>query len=154
MPPRRVILRPRSCRDPAVTPDTLAALHIAAFTDQRPWSAEEFEALLTSPHVFLVSQPQGFALGRVILDEVELLTIATAPEARRRGVGRDLMGAFEAEAKRRGAELAHLEVAADNLPALALYRGQGWAETGRRTGYYARPDGPAMDAVLMRKSLT
>ena len=137
-----------------MTPDSLATLHAAAFTDQRPWSAAEFETLLASPHVFVVAEPKGFALGRVIVDEVELLTIATAPEARRQGVGRALMTAFEAEAKGRGATLAHLEVAADNLPALALYQAQDWAETGRRGGYYPRSDGSTVDAILMQKTLT
>lgn len=104
----------------------------------------------------MITDPNGFALGRVILDEVELLTIATAPGGARRqgGIGRALMAAFEAEAKGRGAALAHLEVAADNLPALALYQAQGWAETGRRAGYYARSDGPAADALMMQKALT
>jgi ribosomal-protein-alanine N-acetyltransferase len=137
-----------------VTPDSLASLHAAAFTEQRPWSAAEFAGLLASPHVFLVTEPNGFALGRVIVDEVELLTIATAPQAQRQGIGRRLMQAFEAEAKGRGARLAHLEVAADNLPALALYQAQGWAETGRRAGYYPRSDGSPADALMMQKTLT
>lgn len=137
-----------------MTPDSLALLHAAAFADQRPWSAAEFETLLASPHVFLVAEARGFALGRVIVDEVELLTIATAPEARRQGVGRRLMQAFEAEAKGRGVALAHLEVAADNLPALALYQAQGWVETGRRAGYYPRSDGSPADALMMQKTLT
>ena len=137
-----------------MTPDALAALHAAAFADQRPWSAAEFASLCDSPHVFLIPHPHGFALGRVILDEVELLTIATAPAARRQGIGRALLGAFETEAKGRGAALAHLEVAADNAPAMALYRACGWAETGRRKGYYPRADAGAVDAVLMQKRLT
>ncbi|WP_421702820.1 GNAT family N-acetyltransferase [Aliiroseovarius sp.] len=137
-----------------MTPDSLATLHAAAFTEQRPWSELVFETLLASPHVFLVTDPKGFALGRVIVDEVELLTIATAPEARRQGIGRALMTVFEAEAKGRGAVLAHLEVAADNLPAMALYLGGGWVESGRRAGYYPRSDRPAADAILMQKTLT
>lgn len=137
-----------------MTPDALATLHAAAFTDQRPWSAAEFESLLASPHVFLTAAPGGFALGCLILDEVELLTIATAPEARRQGIGRRLLAAFEAEAYRRGAQLAHLEVAADNTAALELYLSAGWAESGRRAGYYVRLGGAAADAVLLNKTLT
>ncbi len=137
-----------------MTPDALAALHAAAFTDQRPWSAAEFTTLLASPHVCLIAQPKGFALGRVILDEVELLTIATAPDARRQGIGRTLLAAFEAEAHRRGACLAHLEVAADNHAARALYAAAGWKDVGRRPAYYPRRDAPPADALLLHKCLT
>jgi ribosomal-protein-alanine N-acetyltransferase len=47
----------------------------------------------------------------------------------------------------------HLEVAADNAPALALYQRAGFETVGRRRGYYARIEGPAQDAVLMRRAL-
>ncbi len=136
-----------------MTPDALAALHAAAFTDQRPWSAVEFTTLLASPHVYLIAQPKGFALGRVILDEVELLTIATAPDARRQGIGRTLLAAFEAKALNRGARMAHLEVAADNRAARALYAAAGWEDAGRRPAYYPRHDAPPADALLMQKRL-
>lgn len=137
-----------------MTPDQLAQLHAAAFANQRPWSAAEFESLLTSPHVFAITRDHGFALGRVVVDEVELLTIATAPTARRRGTGRAILTAFETEAKQRGALVAHLEVAADNSPALALYSAAGYAESGRRSAYYRRNTSPAADAVILQKPLT
>jgi ribosomal-protein-alanine N-acetyltransferase len=136
-----------------VTPEALATLHAAAITTPRPWSETEFAALLATPGTFATGDARAFAMGRVILDEAELLTIATHPDYRRRGLGCAMLSAFESEACARGATIAHLEVAADNVPAIALYEGAGYARTGLRRGYYRAPDGTLVDAVLMTKAL-
>lgn len=128
-----------------MTPDRLARLHGACFVRPRPWTAAEFAGLLDSPHVFVLSRPEGFLLGRVAADEAELLTLAVAPAARRRGIARGLLAGFAATSRARGAVRAFLEVAADNAPAQALYRGAGWREAGRRRRYYAAD----LDAVVM-----
>lgn len=135
-----------------MTPEDMAALYARAFPESRPWSAEEIATLIHGPGGFAVSSPSGFAIGRAIAGEVELITIAVAPEARRQGAGRALLTDFEADARARDAETAFLEVAADNASALALYRQAGWQERGRRKGYYARPDG-AIDALMFQKAL-
>jgi ribosomal-protein-alanine N-acetyltransferase len=135
-----------------MTAAEMAALYAAAFPASRAWSADEISDLIDGPGGFAVSQEQGFALGRAIAGEAELITIAVSPDARRKGTGGALLAQFEAEAQVRGAETAFLEVAADNAAALALYRAAGWAETGRRAGYYARPTG-AVDALTFAKPL-
>lgn len=132
-----------------MTPDALAAIHAAAFTDPRPWSADEIGALLQGPGAYLVTAPEGFAIGRVILDEVELLTIAVLPQARGRGVGARLLAGIEAGAVAHGARQGYLEVSALNAPARALYTRAGWADCGRRKGYYRDATGAPCDAVLM-----
>jgi len=134
-----------------MTPGEMAALYARAFPDARGWSAEEIEGLLAAPGGFAVTAPAGFALGRAVAGEAELLTIAVAPECRRAGRGRALLAGFEAEAAARGAEVAFLEVADDNAAARALYLVAGWKESGRRKGYYARPGG-AVDAIILTKS--
>lgn len=128
-----------------MTPERLACLHGACFVRPRPWSAVEFAGLLDGPHVFLLTRPKAFLLGRVIADEAELLTLAVAPAARRQGIARALMDEFAATSRARGAARAFLEVAADNAPAQALYRGGGWRDAGRRRAYYA----PDLDGVVM-----
>ncbi len=136
-----------------MTPAAMAALHARCFTTPRPWTAAEFAALLAEPPVFATLAETGFALGRVVADEAELLTIAVAPEARRNGEGRALLDGFLRTALARGAETAFLEVAADNAAALALYRRSGFSEAGRRRGYYHSPGNPPVDALVMVKSL-
>ncbi len=134
-----------------MTPAELAALHKRCFTVPRPFAEAEFAELLASERCFLCAEPNGFALGRVIADEAELLTLAVAPEARRQGLGRRLLSEFENTAQRRGATRAFLEVAADNAAALRLYSTQGYGESGRRGSYYRAPDGRRIDAILMDK---
>ena len=66
---------------------------------------------------------------------------------------RSAVAAFLAESAGSGAFRAFLEVAADNEAAVALYRQAGFAEAGRRTGYYRRPDGTRIDACLLARDL-
>lgn len=137
-----------------MTPEALARLHARAFgTDARGWSADEFASLLAAEGTLLCHAPQGFALTRVTLDEAELLTLATDPDHRRKGIAARLLGEVERRAHARGALRHLLEVARDNAPARALYAAMGYAEIGLRRGYYARPGGPATDALLLSKAL-
>lgn len=137
-----------------MTPQRLAALHERCFVTPRPWSAAEFAGMLAGAHVFALGDDEtGFALGRAIAGEAELLTLAVAPEARGRGLGRSLLREFLATARRQGAHAAFLEVAADNQPARALYTSEGFRAAGRRRGYFRRPDGTAADAIVMTRPI-
>lgn len=131
----------------------MAALHAASFTVPRPWSAPEIEALLASLGVFTFAESAGFAMGRVAVDEAELLTLAVDPAARRLGTGKRLVAGFLEAARLRAAARAFLEVAADNAPAIALYLQAGFAPCGRRRGYYRPAQGPAVDALVMDRAL-
>jgi len=97
MPPRPA-MRHRVC---SMTSEAMAALHARAFAGrERAWRAEEFEELLSSPHAFVRESAHGFALGRVLDDEAELLTLAVDPDWQRAGLGAGLLTAFEGEAAR------------------------------------------------------
>lgn len=138
-----------------MTPLQMSAVHAAAFQGQgRAWSEDEFAGLLQEATVFAVHAPGAFALGRVVADEAELLTIATAPDKHRIGLGRRMLAGFEAEAVRRGARAAFLDVAEDNHAATALYASAGYCEIARRRAYYRRSDADDVDALVLRKSLT
>jgi ribosomal-protein-alanine N-acetyltransferase len=138
-----------------------ARLHAAGFAGQeRSWRATEFEALLKTPGSFLFlaalapgATDAGVLLGRAQSGEAELLTIATAPDARRAGLARALLVCFEREARALGADHAFLEVAEDNGPARQLYSIAGWHEVGRRKAYVKRLSGPRVDAIVMCRAL-
>jgi [ribosomal protein S18]-alanine N-acetyltransferase len=136
-----------------VTPVKLAVIHAASFVTPRPWSKAEFESLLASPMVFLLTESDGFLLARVAADEAELLTLAVAPQERRKGIGRRLVGRFLAAAGSRGAARAFLEVSAENPAAILLYLGMGFVEAGRRTGYFQGADGQSADALVLSFNL-
>ena len=140
-------------------PAALAALHARAMSVPPPWSPAAFAACLSDPACFTLTLPVAGAtpaallIGRVVLDEAELLTLATAPENRRQGLARQLLAAFAASARQRGAASAFLEVAEDNRAARALYAADGWTQTGRRPGYYRRPGLPPVAALLLARPL-
>lgn len=129
----------------------LAALHEAAFPPAEAWGPDAIRLMLEMPGAFGLHAPgEGFVLARVAADEAEILTLAVAPPARRRGLGGALLGAAMAGAAARGAAAMFLEVAERNAPARALYAAAGFAEAGRRRRYYA--DGA--DALVLRRDLS
>jgi ribosomal-protein-alanine N-acetyltransferase len=92
----------------------------------------------------------GYVIYWLVHDEVHVLNVATAPESRRRGVGRALMEQAAAHGRRRGCRLVTLEVRRSNAPAQALYRGLGFRQVGVRPGYYAEE---GEDAIIMTLDL-
>jgi ribosomal-protein-alanine N-acetyltransferase len=135
----------------------LASLHAACFAEA--WDADAFATLLAMPGAFalLAEEPQretasGFLMIRGVGDEAEIIALAVDPSRQRRGLGRKLLITGIEEAAARGAGKLFLEVAADNVAALALYRSAGFAEVGRRADYYHRPNG-AMAALVMAHSI-
>jgi ribosomal-protein-alanine N-acetyltransferase len=124
-----------------------AALHAGAFPDDT-WDAGVFATLLGQPGVIgLLDERGGFLVLRVAADEAEVLTIGVGE--RRRGIGGALMRAGIAAAREAAAGVMYLEVAAGNDAALALYRGLGFRDVGRRKRYYAGGG----DAVVLRLGL-
>ena len=135
-----------------MTPDDLALIHAAACVMPRPWSAAEIVDLLASPLCFVIEVLDGFLIGRVVVGEAELLTVAVQPLAQGRGIGGRLVQGFLDEAQWRGAGTAFLEVAETNAAARVVYARAGFVQTGLRRGYYHAADGTAVDAlVLVRK---
>ena len=132
--------------DPAADTAPLAALHAACFPDA--WDAAWLRTTLAMPGAFAFHDRDGFVVARVASDEAEILTLAVAPAARGKGLGRALLRAAIAEAQSRGAKAIFLEVGRDNPAALALYAGLRFANVGSRKGYYG-----GRDALVLRLSL-
>ncbi|WP_300574398.1 ribosomal protein S18-alanine N-acetyltransferase [Phenylobacterium sp.] len=134
--------------------ETLAALHAAAF--DKPWSAADIAALIGGAGAYAVlaqdEAPLGMVMSRILFEEAEILTLAVAPEARRRGVGLALVNAAAGLARQGGAASLILEVGEDNPGAVALYERAGFSQVGRRRDYYDR-GGRRIDALLMRLDL-
>lgn len=124
----------------------LANLHKLCFP-HKPWSADDFGDLKKSGCEIIASQ-NGFIVYRTTLDEAEIITIGVHPDARRTGIGVALLGVMEADLKKSGVKHIFLEVAADNIPARALYEQNRFVQIGVRPRYY---DG--VDAIMMRKDI-
>lgn len=132
----------------------MEALHQDGF--DVPWSEQSFMDLLAQPNIngWIAgpTNPMGFILIRTAADEAEVLTLAVGASHRRQGLERSLMLYVLRSLKENAVKLWHLEVADDNGAAIALYQSLGFSESGRRAGYYLRPNGHA-DAVLMTKQV-
>ncbi|MGY6703265.1 ribosomal protein S18-alanine N-acetyltransferase [Roseinatronobacter sp.] len=137
----------------------LAALHARAFTRPAPWSCSEFQTYLDDPACFVEccdtadGTLAGFALFRVVADEAEILTLAVAPNLRRKGIARRVL--HDALQRLQGrAKWCFLEVASSNAAARALYEQAGFTQVGLRKGYYrAAQSGAAVDALVLRLEL-
>ena len=68
-----------------------------------------------------------------------IANVAVRPEDRRRGIGRALTLAAMQHARQRHTHETWLQVRADNLGAIELYRSLGFVELARRTTWYAAP---------------
>jgi ribosomal-protein-alanine N-acetyltransferase len=134
----------------------LARQHALAFA--RPWSAEDFDALMRTPGVLAVlardaaGAPCGVLLIRSVIDEAEILTIGVDPARRNKGLGRRLVEEAQSLLQGLGVVELWLEVAETNAAARALYRACGFTEAGRRSGYYAE-EGAPVDALVLRRAL-
>ena len=120
------------------------------------WTAPQCAGLLPMPGVWLVvardeERPLGFALGRAVAREAELLLLAVRRTGQRRGIGRLLLQSFAEEAALRGADRLHLEVREGNH-AVNLYAAGGYTEVGRRRNYYSGSDGQVYDALTLARS--
>ncbi len=122
-----------------------------------PWSERQFATSVESGHRCLIAhtpggEPVAVAVASRVGPEAELLTLATAGHYQRRGVARSLLAVSLHSLAEAGAEVCFLEVMEGNAPALALYQAFGFAQVGRRRGYYVLAGG-AVDALVMRTSL-
>lgn len=133
-----------------------AALHARCFDD--PWREGAIADLLAMPGSFgflasLAGQPVGLAIALAAGGEGEILTLCVAPECRRKGVGSRLLAEVSNRLGKEGCWRLSLEVAVDNLPACFLYARAGFAEIGRRAGYYRRAKGQTAAAIVLAAAL-
>jgi ribosomal-protein-alanine N-acetyltransferase len=118
------------------------------------WTAAMYrdELARTDTRWYLVAEDDEAVVGYGGLiaypDEAHVATIGVTTSRQGEGIGARLLDALLAEADRRGSPVVLLEVRADNEVAQGLYRRRGFAEIGRRRGYY-QPSGA--DAVVMKR---
>jgi ribosomal-protein-alanine acetyltransferase len=125
-------------------------------SESASWSKESYEKLCSlEGFLAFVNEAaggiSGFVVGRQVADEAEILNLAVRRQNRRRGEGHALLSAVLEQLHRRGVNKVFLEVRESNEAAIAFYEKMGFAETGRRPGYYREPEEAA---VLMEKKLT
>lgn len=121
-----------------------------------PWSERSIAGELTNPlSLWIVAVDADKVLGYVgsqsVLGEADMMNLAVCPEARRSGIGKELVNTLVFHLKEEQVHSLTLEVRASNQPAIALYLGIGFEQVGRRPGYYKNPK---EDALILRKEWT
>jgi len=147
-----VVWRPLRHGDVAYVAALEAQIHAA------PWTAGNFDDALAAGYSARVGEREGriVAYGVLMLGpgEAQLLNLSVVPDARRQGLGSDLLTRFLDDALVLGAAQVFLEVRVSNTAAIALYERAGFVRVARRADYY--PPGPGgttrEDALVMRRA--
>ncbi len=92
----------------------------------------------------------GFLAGLFNGEEMEILNIAVAPSARRKGVATQMLKRVLEAAGISSGRKVFLEVRASNAGAIAFYERHGFARAGLRKDYYAAP---VEDALVLARTL-
>ena len=151
--PPGVAWRPMRETDLATVAALEAQIHAA------PWTIGNFRDALVAGYAARVGERDGriVAYGVLMLGpgEAQILNLSVVPEARRQGLGRELLRYFIDDARWLHAGQIFLEVRTSNVAAIALYETEGFAPVARRLGYYpgAGVETLREDALVMRRSL-
>jgi ribosomal-protein-alanine N-acetyltransferase len=113
------------------------------------WLEESYRELLRLPGMVAFvsgseSRVTGFLIGRNVADEAEILNLAVARDARRKGEGGALVKAALNEFRARSVSRVFLEVRESNAAGITFYERRGFFKTGKRAGYYRNPEEAAI----------
>jgi [ribosomal protein S18]-alanine N-acetyltransferase len=139
-------------KDNGTDPHAIMAIDGACFADgtvniaaelERPWSQvwvarEENES----------SEPRAFLLAWLVVDELHVLSVATLPGFRRKGMARALLLRSIDFARERKVRILLLEVRRSNSAAIRLYRSLGFSAVTLRAEYYADNSEDAVEMSL------
>jgi ribosomal-protein-alanine N-acetyltransferase len=135
--------------------DAIAEIARASFPN--PWSRDMFAQELTrqplSRSCVLRTDAHpvaAFCTCWLVIDELQINTIAVRPELRRRGLARMLLEHVLRDAAARGATRVLLEVRRSNVAAIKLYEDMGFSTESVRAGYYPNPP---EDALVLTRAL-
>nr|WP_315597007.1 ribosomal protein S18-alanine N-acetyltransferase [uncultured Cupriavidus sp.] len=142
--------------------DHMSALDLQAVAEieqraySHPWTRGNFENSLKAGHFGLTLRDPsaalvGYAMLMPVVDEMHLLNITVEPLLQRRGYGRLMLAIALATSHAHRLHTMLLEVRPSNLGALALYVEAGFAEIGRRKGYYPATALGREDALVLRR---
>ena len=108
------------------------------------WSEESLGVMVGSvlePFVVAWSRDTvaGFILGRIVGSEAEILNLAVEQGFRRTGIATELVKTMLERCEKSGCGRVFLEVRESNRGGIAFYERLGFAQVGRREGYYREP---------------
>lgn len=134
--------------------EPIARLEKQCFSD--PWSVNSIASELNNPlSVWVVAMDgpclAGYVGSQSVMGWADMMNLAVDPDYRRQGIAERLIQELICRLKEDQVTCLTLEVRVSNHPAIALYEKTGFAEVGRRPGYYHNPK---EDALILRKEWT
>lgn len=143
-----IMLRPAEGSDV----EQICGIERVCFSD--PWSEQSFLSNINDITVAWDEESHA-VLGFLVLlktpFEAEILNVAVATEARRKGIGNLLIGHALENAGLSGCEAVFLEVRESNNGARSLYEKNGFTQISVRKNYYSNPK---EDAIIMTRVLS
>lgn len=134
--------------------DTVVAIEGAIYP--HPWTRGNFgDSLAAGYHCWIVEcggEICGYSVVMIAATEAHLLNLSVAAPWQRRGIGREVLKFVLKLARDYGARQVLLEVRPSNGAAIALYSAAGFAEIGRRRGYYPASE-EREDAIVLQLEL-
>ena len=131
-------------------------LNLRCFKSGENYSRYTFKYLLSEPNIlsYRAVTPKDKMVGFVVIiangeSVAHITTIGVAPEHRKRGVARALLGHAEERLKKKGFDSLVLEVRVSNKGAQTLYSKAGYKVIQKLPRYYNNGE----DAFLMSKEL-
>jgi len=136
--------------------DVTEVIDIERASYQFPWTEGIFHDCLRVSYLCRVAvhgqRIVGYAVMSMGAGEAHILNLCVREEARRAGVGRQLIGYLLDQAEGAGMLEAFLEVRPSNAIAMRLYQSLGFEQVGSRRGYYQAVGGRE-DATVLRLRL-
>lgn len=123
-----------------------------------PWTRGNFlDSLYSGYETWTLRDATGALIGYFlvmpVMDEAHLLNLTVRRDLHGRGLGRMLLDQVVALARDKEMVSVLLEVRPSNVRARAVYQRYGFAQIGRRKGYYPAADNMREDAIVMRMPL-
>ncbi|GAB3628548.1 GCN5 family acetyltransferase [Pandoraea terrae] len=142
--------------DPMTADDIDEVVAIEQIAYPFPWTRQNFIDSLDAAHQGVClravnGELLGYFLMMPVVDESHLLNVCVRPALQGNGLGVMLLNEIVRVARADGMGGILLEVRPSNGRALRIYERFGFAQIGRRKGYYPA-DGRREDAIVMRLS--
>ena len=131
--------------------DVPAVSRLEAASFSTPWSENSIRSELENPWaIWLVARDETGLAGYLGVqygpDGGDILTVATDPSFRGRGIAKALIRRMVQLLQEKDLSWLTLEVRPSNRAALSLYESMGFRQVGRRKNYYRSP---TEDALLL-----
>lgn len=135
--------------------DIGSVLEIERRSFAKPWTRFLFLEELSNPNSFNYLIKCGDTVAayicfRLAANEMDILRIAVAEQWRRKGLASIILRESLKSAEEKNTGAAYLEVGSENLPAVSFYKKLGFAEVGKRLGYYSES---GENALVMKRML-